>query len=281
VTPGLTSMPTDQAPSGPSAPPVLRPLLFDDEPAAFEVVNAAGRGTAVLTCDHASWRLPRALGTLGLDDDARRDHIGWDPGAAEVARRLSRLLDAPLVLSGYSRLAIDCNRPPGEATSIPAVTGGVRVPGNEALGEGDRAERAEALFWPYQRALGALLDERRARGAPTAVLAIHSFTPSLQGEVRPWHGAMLYGKDRRLAGWFLEELSRERGLVLGDNEPYQVTDGGDYTVPVHAERRGLLGVRIEVRNDQLRDEAGQDAWAGRLARAYGAIEGRILAAGGP
>lgn len=87
------------------------PLLAADEPPAYEVVNAVGAGSAVLVCDHASNRIPRRLGTLGLASTELADHIAWDPGAAEVARRLSDHLDAPLVLSGYSSLAIDCDRP--------------------------------------------------------------------------------------------------------------------------------------------------------------------------
>ena len=97
---------------------------------ACEVINAGGAGTAFLVCDHASNRVPRLLGNLGLEPAQLADHIGWDPGAAEVARRLSGHLDAPLGLSGYSRLAVDCNRPPDSRESITAErrrerTGGI------------------------------------------------------------------------------------------------------------------------------------------------------------
>ena len=86
-------------------------LIEADEPPALEVVNPDGRGRALLVCDHASARMPRRLGTLGVRDADILRHVAWDIGAAAVARRLSELLDAPLLLSGYSRLVIDCNRP--------------------------------------------------------------------------------------------------------------------------------------------------------------------------
>jgi predicted N-formylglutamate amidohydrolase len=97
---------------------------------ACEVINAGEAGTAFLVCDHASNRVPWLLGNLGLEPAQLADHIGWDPGAAEVARRLSGHLDAPLGLSGYSRLAVDCNRPPDSRESITAErrrerTGGI------------------------------------------------------------------------------------------------------------------------------------------------------------
>jgi predicted N-formylglutamate amidohydrolase len=61
-------------------------------------------------------------------------------------------------------------------------------------------------------------------------------------------------------------LKREGGLVIGDNEPYSVTDASDYTIPVHGERRGLHHVAIEVRQDLIADDKGQRAWGPLLAR---------------
>ncbi|MFO0662174.1 MAG: N-formylglutamate amidohydrolase [Polyangiaceae bacterium] len=249
---------------------VKSPLLGVDDPAAFEVVRPHGRSPAFLLCDHASHRIPKQLVDLGLSEQERLDHIGWDIGAADCARALSELLDATLVLSGYSRLVIDCNRPPRVASSIPTVTGGVSVPGNADLTDQQKAERAEACFWPYHRAVSALLDERRDTGRPTFVLSMHSFTPFL-GAARPWHIAMLYGKDRRLAGAFLERLRKEERWVVGDNEPYRVTPETDYSIPNHAEDRGHPGVLIEIRQDLLSTADGPSNWAYSIASCFGDI----------
>lgn len=246
-------------------------LLEPDEPPAFEIINPQGTSDAVLICDHASHRLPRRLGDLGLTQEQRLDHIGWDIGAAAVARRLSLAIDAPLVLSGYSRLAIDCNRPPGVPASIPAVTGGVTVPGNQDVSETEKAERVAALFTPYHTAITGLLDARATAGKPTAVLAIHSFTPNL-GAARPWNIGITYGRDRRLAARFLDILADFwPGVVVGDNLPYAVSDSGDYAMPVYGEQRGLPHVLIELRQDGVTDARGQIMWADRLAACWRAI----------
>ncbi len=239
-------------------------LLAADEPAPFEVVRAEGASPFVLLCDHASRRMPRALGDLGLDEDALASHIAWDLGIAEVARALSARLDASLVLSGYSRLAIDCNRPLHVESSIPAVTCDVRVPGNEGLGEAARSARQEALFWPYHRTIEGLLAARDERRATSVIISLHSFTPALYGTSRPWHIGVMYGRDRRLAERFFAALAREPALVVGDNEPYRVTDGSDYGVPTYAERHGRLGALIEIRQDLIADASGIEAWAARL-----------------
>ncbi len=249
-------------------------LLGRDEPPACEVIRPAGAGTAFLVCDHASNRVPRSLGTLGLEAAQLVDHIGWDPGAADVARRLSDHLDAPLVLSGYSRLAVDCNRPLDSRESIAEQTDGVSVPGNLALMPRDRAARVMGLFRPYHAAITQLLDRRAGR--PSLLLSIHSFTPELAGRRRPWHIAISYRRDRRLAALMLDALKADASLVVGDNEPYSVDDETDYTIPVHGEARGLPHVLIEIRQDGIATPADAAAWAVRLAEIYARIEPAAL-----
>jgi predicted N-formylglutamate amidohydrolase len=228
-------------------------LLAAHEPPAFLVENEHGASPILITCDHASPRVPAALGTLGLDEAQRVAHIAWDPGALDAARALSRRFDAPLVASVYSRLAIDCNRPLDAASSIPTATCGVRVPGNEALPEADRRARQDAFFWPYHRAIERVLAAREARGLATIVVAMHSFTPEPLYGPRPWHIGLLYGGDARLAHAMFPPLRAVPGLVVGDNEPYRVTPGSDYGIPVYAERAGRPGVLVELRQDLATD----------------------------
>jgi predicted N-formylglutamate amidohydrolase len=249
-------------------------LLEPDEPPAVETVNAGGGGSAVLVCDHASNRVPRRLGSLGLDAARLADHMGWDPGAADVARRLSAHLDAPLVLSGYSRLVIDCNRPPRSAESIAEESAGVPVPGNRGLSPENRESRINTLFQPYHGAIARLLDGRSRR--PSLLLSIHSFTPILNGRPRPWHVGVSSGRDRRLAALMLRALAHGADFTVGDNEPYPIEDDIDYTIPVHGEARGLPSVMIEIRQDGIRTAAGAAGWAARLAQAYRLIEAEAL-----
>lgn len=249
-------------------------LLEADEPPPVEVVNAEGGSSAVLVCDHASNRFPRRLANLGLDTDQLVDHIAWDPGAAQVARRLSAHLDAPLILSGYSRLVIDCNRPLENAESIAKQSAGVPITGNRGLPPVEREIRVNALFRPYHGAISRLLDGRSRR--PSLLLSIHSFTPVLNGRLRPWQIGISYGRDRRLAALLLGVLTRDRDLRIGDNEPYPIEDDVDYTIPFHGEGRRLPCVMIEIRQDEIRKAVGAEAWAARLAEAYRLIEERAL-----
>lgn len=249
-------------------------MLRAHEPPPFEIVRREARGDVVLICDHASNRLPEALGTLGISRPDLDSHVGWDIGAADVARRLSGLLDATLVLSAYSRLVVDANRPPGSPDAIPAVSCGVRVPGNEGLDDRARAARIETFHRAYHAAIAGLLDARTRESRTPVLISIHSFTPlPLQGTPRPWPISMLYGRDTRLAHRFLRALrADDPSLPVGDNEPYRVSAETDYAIPVHGEARGLHHTALEIRQDGVATLAGAHAWAERIARAYRTLE---------
>ena len=98
------------------------------------------------------------------------------------------------------------------------------------------------------------------------LVSVHSCTPVFHGVSRPWHIGVLYERDRRYAGFLLDLFGREPGLVVGDNQPYYMTDEKDYSVPVHGEQRGIPHAELEVRQDLITSEAGQQEWADRLAR---------------
>jgi predicted N-formylglutamate amidohydrolase len=241
--------------------------MFDS--ADFDAVELhVAEGTRViLTCDHASNRVPRALAQLGLDDAALAQHIGWDIGAAAVTRRLATVLGASAVLAGTSRLVIDCNRDPDDPSSIPTVSDGVAIPGNRDLTDADRRARRAAFFAPYHAAIQGLIEAALARGIVPALVSVHSFTPELGGTARPWHVGILWDGDGRLPQPLLAALRGDAALTVGDNQPYSARQPAGYTVRHHALERGLPHVAIEIRQDEIADDAGATRWAARLAAA--------------
>lgn len=241
-------------------------LLAPDEPPAVSIVNRGAGSPYLIVCDHASNRLPRALGDLGLSEDDRNAHIAWDIGAASVARLLAEQLDAVLFLQEYSRLVIDCNRPLTAPDSIPEKTGGVVVPGNAGLAAADAQARSLAIFHPYHDAIRHAVLLRQQQGQRTILLSVHSFTPVLYGVARPFHAGVLYNADSRLGLPLLQLLRAEPGFVVGDNEPYAASEASDYSIIEHAERKGNPYVELEVRQDLIDDALGQQEWAERLTR---------------
>ena len=241
--------------------------------------NPAGTSPFLLTCDHYGRLIPEMLGDLGLSDAERARHIVWDIGIAGVADALAGALDAHLVAQRYSRLVIDCNRPPEAASSIPRLSEATTVPGNDGLSAQARARRRDLIFAPYHRRIDEVIDQRLRRGTPTVLVSLHSFTPEYHGVPRPWHIGTLYQHDKHLPALLLQQLRAEPELVVGDNQPYAVTDATDYTIPVHGERRGLMCTGIEIRQDLIEAADGQAAWAERLARIFNAIEATLKTRG--
>jgi predicted N-formylglutamate amidohydrolase len=249
--------------------------LADDEPSPVVEENGAGASAYLFTCDHYGRLIPRALADLGLPDSELMRHIAWDVGIAGVATALARLLDAHLVAQRYSRLVIDCNRPPGAPASIPMVSDATTIPGNEGLTREAAEARRAAVFAPYHRRIDEVIARRTSAGRPTILISLHSFTPVYAGIVRPWHVGALYQHDRTLPPLLLRLFRAEGDLVVGDNEPYAVRDATDYTIPMHGERRGLINSGIEIRQDLIEDVAGQEQWAERLARILSIIEAEL------
>ncbi|MEW5727439.1 MAG: N-formylglutamate amidohydrolase [Pseudomonadota bacterium] len=242
-------------PSEPSLPP------------AFERVEGAEDARVLIVCDHASHVIPERYGDLGVHSQSRLDHIAWDIGAGAVSRALAGRLGCPAVLAGVSRLVIDCNRQPGDPTSIPPVSAGIPVPGNQGVDDAEADFRAEKWFWPYHHEIGVTLSHLWRHGLAPAMVSVHSFTPVWNGGFRrPWHVGVLWNRDPRMAVPVLQRLRAHPDLVVGDNEPYSGREI-NYTLDTHAGAAGLPHVSFEIRQDLIGDVAGVEHWADLLADA--------------
>jgi predicted N-formylglutamate amidohydrolase len=254
-------------------------LLAADEPAPVTVHNEDGLSPLLLVADHAGNLMPRSLGRLGVPEAECERHIAWDLGIAAVCRTVADALDATLVQQNYSRLVIDCNRAPSSETSIPEISELTPIPGNTGLSESQKARRLREIFRPYHDRIETEFERRRQAGRPAVLIAMHSFTPVFKGVTRPWHAGVLYNRDPRFAHLIMALLKREPELVVGDNEPYSVTDESDYTIPVHGEQRGLPHAAIEIRQDLISNNTGQRAWGMRLAHLLSQSYRNLVAAG--
>jgi predicted N-formylglutamate amidohydrolase len=212
-------------------------------------------------------------GDLGLPAADMARHIAYDVGAAGLTRELSALLDAPAILSNFSRLVIDPNRGEDDPTLLMRLYDGSIIPANRHAGLDELESRMAQLYRPYHDAYAAAA----ARRADRVICAVHSFTPQLRGRpTRPWQVGVLYSHlDERLARPLIARLGAEPDLCVGDNEPYSGHLPGD-AIDRHALRPGRPNVLIELRNDLIGDVAGQRHWAARLAP----ILTEVLAASG-
>tara|TARA_B100000212_G_C27307293_1_gene504198 strand:+ start:156 stop:1010 length:855 start_codon:yes stop_codon:yes gene_type:complete len=239
-------------------------LLSELDPNPVQLVNENSEAPVLLLCEHAGRAIPKRLGTLGLNEEALMSHIGWDIGAEALARNLAERLNAPLILQRYSRLVIDGNRPPGSPESILEVSDGVEIEVNKNLSLHDRIVREKAIFAPMDRAIDAVFSASQR----VAAFSIHSFSPQLGGQSRPWHAGFLTRRSTSTAESLMGSIKAQKpSLNLAINKPYSVDDETDWFIPFHAEARGLMHCLIEVRNDQISDELGISLWSELLGTA--------------
>ncbi len=235
---------------------------------AFEIVNPAGGRRALIICDHASAAVPPVLENLGLAPEELARHIAWDIGAADVARRLSVLLDVPAVLAGTSRLVIDCNRLADDPSAMPEVSDGTVVPGNRNLDDRERERRRKLYSIPYHDEIARRLIDA---GGATLLISVHSFTPVMNGIERPWHVGILHDGDTRTATRLLGELGRVPSLVVGDNQPYSGGDPEGYGIKVFGNQHGYSVAMFEIRQDLIQTTHGAEAWANILHAALESV----------
>ncbi|MEJ1963306.1 MAG: N-formylglutamate amidohydrolase [Gammaproteobacteria bacterium] len=237
-------------------------------PPPLETVNPDGQSNVLLLCEHASNFIPAEYDGLGLPPSELQRHIAWDIGAAEVTRRLAKLLDAPAFLGTYSRLLIDLNRPLHAPSSIVTRSEATGIPGNSRLTPAERARRATLMFEPFHQAVETHLAQREKDGRKAIIVAVHSFTPSYAGAARPWHAGIIYDKAPALAESIIDRLrAADESLVVEGNVPYSVTPEDYYGLLVYGDNVGRPAILIEIRQDLLEQAEQQQAWAQRLAAA--------------
>jgi len=245
---------------------MVRALLAPSEGQPFEIERADGQSPVILVCEHASRAIPRALSTLGAKPETLASHAAWDIGALATARRLSALLDAPLIHQRFSRLVYDCNRPPEAMDAIPEMSEVHAIPGNRNLSDEARRERVAAIYEPFRDALAELIASRTGPEKLPVIVTIHSFTRVYFGIARHRAVGILHDRDRRLADAMLQHAEEEGVANAMRNYPYGPDDGVTHTLRLHAIQHGLLNVMIEYCSDLIADEAGQQEWAERTAR---------------
>jgi len=240
-------------------------LLSGIDPSATEVINQGSDQPILLVCEHAGRHVPQSLGLLGLPVSAFDLHISHDIGAENTSRRLAEHLGSTLVLQRYSRLVIDCNRPAGVPSSIPEISDEIPVPGNIGLSKTDRHQRQDQIFAPFSASCLHHIAQPHIRAA----FSIHSFTPVLARQCRPWDIGFLY-RSPTSRGQELADLCARNwpDLVVGYNDPYGIEDDNDWFVPVCAEPRQIPHCLIEIRNDLISTDAGCAKWAARLHQLF-------------
>ncbi|WP_373048722.1 N-formylglutamate amidohydrolase [Vulgatibacter sp.] len=224
------------------------PVTKQEEPReldeAFEALDGDRDAPVFLTCEHASERLPDGYAWPPGDERLVGTHWAYDLGAADLVRELAEALRAPAVLSRFSRLLVDPNRPDGAATLFRAEAEGQPVGLNRQLTDAERTRRLERFHRPYHEAI-----HQRLAGYEAQVLfSVHTFTPVYEGQVRQVEVGVLFDTQEELAAHAARAI-HAAGFVTRLNEPYSGREGLIYAAERHAAAHGKMALELEVRQD--------------------------------
>ena len=248
-------------------------ILSSGELSPFRVENVKGKGVGLVVCDHASHRVPRALKDMGLKKNILKKHIGWDIGAEDASLHISRALDMPVILAHYSRLVADLNRAPHHAECMVEISDHIKIPANDALTGKDREKRLKEIYWPYQNRIGKLLDRSIRKKQVPVLLAIHSFTPEMDGVKRPWHISLLWNREEKIARQVVRQIRKNHpDLLVGRTGLCAVRRTcrvSGSTIWRHAETRGLPYIFVEFRQDLVDTKEKAAHWAEIFLQALG------------
>ncbi len=245
-----------------------RNLLTGSDAKAFYIHNIDATSNIVIICDHASDKIPKSLGYLGLNNQIMDSHIAYDIGAANIAKILSEKLNAPSILAGFSRLVIDINRPIDDFTLIREISDGIVIQGNRHITNINKQQRIDEIYAPYHRAIKQIIDKKHCGKNFPAIISIHSCTDKMNGKARPWHIGVLMNKDRRMGEKLMAILAAQNpDIYIGDNKPYSGMDPYGYSIETHAIPAKLPNVLLEIRQDLIRSVSGQKKWAKIIANA--------------
>jgi predicted N-formylglutamate amidohydrolase len=223
----------------------------------------------LVSCEHASYRVPARYRRLGLSPATLERHIAWDPGAAIMARIVARRLRAPLHLGRWTRLLVDLNRSLGHEKLMAAESFGVRVPGNQQIDPAEYERRLRLYYFPYRDpAVHDVLHNVREKGA-CLHLSIHSFTPRANGVTRATDIGLLFDPAHRGEANFARQLRKRleaHGFRVRMNYPYRGTSDG-FTTALRARlpRRRYGALEIETNQKLLRTPAAAQRMGDVLA----------------
>ncbi|MCC7501763.1 MAG: N-formylglutamate amidohydrolase [Flavobacteriales bacterium] len=202
----------------------------------------------LLTCEHGGNKVPSTYRSLFTGaDEVLRSHRGWDPGALGLFELLKADADAHFH-STTSRLLVELNRSPHHPALFSRFTRSLPVP--------ERKKLLERYYMPYRSAVEEQVSKWTAKREAVMHVAVHSFTPVLNGEVRTLDIGLLYDPMRRTEKQWAERW-REAMLAIDGtvevrmNKPYLGKADGFPTHLRKLHRAHYTGIELEVNQGHL------------------------------
>lgn len=205
----------------------------------------------IISCEHASRAIPPEFRSLFREGrSALATHRGWDIGVLPVARKLAALGDSVLLEGNFSRLLVDLNRNEDSPVLFSEWTKTLSAPAREAI--------LKRYHRPHWRHSETAVQKAIRRSGNAIHWGVHSFTPKMNGYLRPTQIGILYDPSRpreaAIATRWQRRLKKSCDYRIHRNLPYRGTGNGLIsTFRKRLPASQYLGFEIEVNQALLKD----------------------------
>lgn len=212
---------------------------------AFEVFSYPEAGPLVLSCEHASARIPPPLTTTAEDRAWLGTHWALDIGARAVTLAIAEYTRSTAVLARFSRLICDPNRHQHRNDLVLPAIEGHSLSFNQNLSPANIQQRIDQYHEPFHLALDAALRERLLTPTPALFISVHSFTPIWGRQLRTMDIGILFDRYEEDAKRLQRALEAE-GFFVALNEPYSAMGTGlMYSADRHGQAHRVTHLELE------------------------------------
>jgi predicted N-formylglutamate amidohydrolase len=192
-------------------------VVVEEEAVELYIPKEEAKRKIVLTCEHASQRLPSPWTWPSEDLWILNTHWAVDLGARELTIELAKHLYCGAVLARFTRLLCDPNRIEAGENLFRNEAEGKPLVLNLNLSESEKEKRLDLYHRPYHAAVDRIVQETTDSGA--LVFSVHSFTPVYLGQKRTVEVGILFNEEDELAA-LLQQMLLSAGFEARLNEPY-------------------------------------------------------------
>ncbi len=143
----------------------------------------------LISCEHGGNRVPGEFQKMFSPFKALlQTHRGWDPGTLQLGEQWCNLAKINLHYSTTTRLLIDLNRSEHHRRLFSEITRALSA---------DEQENVKAKYYrPHRQVIIEEIHSAIGQGQRVVHIALHSFTPELDGQVRQAEVGLLYDPRR-------------------------------------------------------------------------------------
>ena len=161
----------------------------------------------IISCEHGGNYIPAIYQPFFKGHEALlNSHRGFDPGALALTRRMGRALGTRQLAAVTSRLLVDLNRSEGHPRLFSDIS--------RSFDSETKQQIIARYYRPYRRTLQQQVASALENDHKVIHIASHSFTPVLDGHVRPMDIGLLYDPSRKAEKTF---CSRWKTLLEASN----------------------------------------------------------------